>query len=88
MDQDELAPKKDETLSLIPSADLIAELGRRYDTLIVVGIKELRPQVRSRMLRWKGDPMVAVAACAMVQHQVEQWIQSKEGLLADDVPRD
>ena len=72
-------------LSLIPRAELVNEISRRYSTSIVYGVGILdKGEERHSIHAWHGDPVSAIYGIVRMQFQIMSDMRSLESELFDN----
>lgn len=53
-------------LSLVPESELVGELFKRYDVLLLAGWRDRTLDDSERMFAWLGDPIICLGLSAVV----------------------
>jgi len=68
-------------LELIPDSDLIEELMKRFDHIVIGGYKdsEFGPNVDREIGQWHGDAMKCVGVCELLKTNIiKQYMEDGE----------
>jgi len=78
-------------LELVSLEAIVAELGTRFDTVVIAGTAARTHAQAFRFERWKGSPLAAIGLCSMLTHTVNQYLDTpstEETPTDDDSQRD
>lgn len=63
-------------LSLVPQVDLVNEIKRRYDSIVIGGFNNKTKDAGERHIEWYGDVAHAFLLCESLKHDILKYIDA------------
>jgi len=67
----------DDDLDLVATDELLSAIGRRYDVLVVLGLRDLNTTEEERLAHWTGSAIASLGLLHMAERRIAASVEAE-----------